>query len=291
MTVPNQIVKNIVVIGGNGFLGKRICQQAIEKGYSVTSISGSGKKPTPYRNEDSNWMQKVNWLKGNVFEPSTYKPLLIDATAVVSTIGILFENDQYKRTVSSGDGILGLVSQIFKSSTINPMEKRPPTVDSEGAIDITYERYNTESAIVAAESLIEAKSEVKSSEDVKKIAPAFVYISADRGFPGIPMGYIESKRKAEFELYQLQPFIRPIILRPGFMYDPSEKESTNLRSKLKKALDGVNLVNEKLLRNALDGIVRPNISTVTVAKWCIDRIENESFHGPVMLDEMINIQK
>jgi nucleoside-diphosphate-sugar epimerase len=31
-------VKKIVVCGGNGFLGSRICKSAVERGWDVTSI-------------------------------------------------------------------------------------------------------------------------------------------------------------------------------------------------------------------------------------------------------------
>jgi hypothetical protein len=157
---------------------------------------------------------------------------------------------------------------------------KTPDVTGNVVIDKTYARYNTESALVLAEALIE----------VNKEKPAFAYVSADSGFPGLPSGYINSKRKAEYELYQLQPKLRPILLRPGFMYDPSQ-DKKSMRSALKNTLDVLNTVNQKLLFNALDGVVRPNISTKVVAEWCLDRIEAEDFHGPVMLDEMINIKK
>lgn len=32
-------LKTLTVIGGNGFLGKRICQAGILKGYNVVSLS------------------------------------------------------------------------------------------------------------------------------------------------------------------------------------------------------------------------------------------------------------
>lgn len=191
----------------------------------------------------------------------------------------MLENDSYKKIVGSNDGIINTVNDIFK--TPNPMNKNPDNFDNNVIIDKTYKRFNTESALVLAESLIE----------INKNKPAFVYISADRGFPGIPSGYIESKRKAEFELYQLQPNIRPVFIRPGFMFDPSEENHKSIRKYLKNSLDILENVNKNLLFNSLDGIIRPNISTQVVAKWCIDKIEDNDFRGPVMLDEMINIKK
>lgn len=230
--------------------------------------------------EDSSWIEKVNWKRGNVFQPETYIDQLKGANAVVHSIGILLENASYKKIVGSNDGIINAVGEIFK--TPNPMLKTPD-ITGNVIIDKTYSRYNTESAMVLAESLIE----------VNKMKPAFVYISADRGFPGIPSGYIESKRQAEYGLYKLQPEIRPIFLRPGFMYDPSEENqgSKSIRGAMKNAVALLNSVNKNLLFNALDGLVRPGISTKVVARWCLDRIETEDFRGPVMLEEMTNIKK
>lgn len=284
-------VKKLVVFGGTGFLGKRIVENAVKRGFDVTSITGSGRMPRPYPQEDNSWMEQVKWKQGNVFFPETYERDLQDCTAVVHSIGILLENDSYKKIVGSEDGLINTVSSLFTTNpgtkTTNPMMKTP-TDDVTGpnvVIDKTYKRYNTESALVLAESLIDVNRGDK--------PPAFAYISADRGFPGLPSGYIQSKREAEYQLYQLQPRLRPILLRPGFMYDPSEgtQGHMSMRSSLRTFLDGLNEVNSKLLFNALDGIVRPTISTKTVAQWCMDRIEDPDFHGPVMLDEMINIKK
>lgn len=288
MTSTAGLAKKIVVLGGTGFLGKRICENAVNRGYEVISVTGSGRKPKPYPMEDSAWIEKVNWKKGNVFFPETYIEDLKDTKAVVHSIGILLENDSYKDIVGSSDGIIGTVGKLFKSTDSNPMVKNPEATKSgdEVIIDKTYQRFNTESAIVSAEALIE-------NNHNKNPVPAYVYISADRGFPGIPSGYIESKRKSEYELYQMQPNLRPIFLRPGFMYDPAEGKDgkRSFRNSMKDVMDLLGGVNKNLLFNALDGIIRPPISTKVVAQWCLDKIEDEEFHGPVMLDEMINIKK
>ena len=49
--------------------GKRICENAVNRGYEVVSISGSGRKPEAYPREEASWIEKVNWRKGNVFRP------------------------------------------------------------------------------------------------------------------------------------------------------------------------------------------------------------------------------
>ncbi|KAH3668086.1 hypothetical protein OGAPHI_001840 [Ogataea philodendri] len=257
-------MSKLIVFGGSGFLGKRICQNAVGRGLDVVSVTSSGSKPRQLGPHEK-WADKVEWTKGDVFKPHTYKHLLPDASGVVHSMGILLENQNYKKVVQSNDDLLGEIQSFFK--TPNPMKKN---------VFNTYEKMNHESAIVLAETLIE----------VNKNKPAFAYISADRGFPGIPSGYIESKRKAEFELYQMQPNIRPILMRPGFMFD--ETNTTDTRTKLKNLLNVAGYANETILLHLLDGLIRPPISTQVVANWCVDRLLDPEFHGPVLLDEMIH---
>ncbi|KAG7755551.1 hypothetical protein KL911_001608 [Ogataea haglerorum] len=255
-------MSKLVVFGGSGFLGKRICEAAVERGLKVVSVTSSGSRPRQLLPVEE-WPEKVEWVKGDIFKPHTYKDLLSDANAVVHSIGILLENPNYKKVVQSNDDVLGEILSFFK--TANPMKK---------SVFNTYDKVNHESAIVLAETLLE----------VNKSKPAFAYVSADRGFPGVPLGYIESKRKTEYELYQMQPALRPILLRPGFMYD--EHAGGDSRTKLKDLLLAAARANETVLGHVLDGVIRPPVSTQTVAKWCLDRIQDPEFHGPVLLDEM-----
>merc|ERR1711862_848515 len=94
--------KKLVVCGGNGFLGSRICKAAARRGWAVTSISRSGdpnwssisSSPTA-----PSWSTDVSWQKGDVLNPSTYTSHLENADAVIHSMGILLEAD-YKGVVS-----------------------------------------------------------------------------------------------------------------------------------------------------------------------------------------------
>lgn len=297
---------SLVVFGGNGFLGRRICQEALTRGLQVVSVSSSGKKPAAVNAQDNQWIPKVKWTKGDVFMPGTYPKEIKSAIGVVHSIGILLENANYKKVVSGTDDAFGLIESFFTLPNGDPMKKRAAReaqkakkakVDKDGGrlatnvfdveeeddadtvLDTTYDRINKESALVLANALV----------DLNKSKPAFVYVSADRGFPGVPSGYIESKRQAEYELYQLQPQIRPILLRPGFMYDEVAQGNDSFRGAVKSGLDLANMVNSKLLGGALDGLVRPAISTQTVSRWALDKIQDPEFHGPVLMDQMLNV--
>jgi NAD(P)-dependent dehydrogenase (short-subunit alcohol dehydrogenase family) len=293
-TASTGAARSIVVFGGTGLLGRRICQAALASGHTVTSVSGSGRPPAVIATQP--WVQQVQWAKGDVFKPHTYEHLLKDAHTVVHSIGILLENSNYKSVVrgDTGDGVLGVVSSLFSSSTrsnsnvkdnANPMAKVPPneshesvdSVESADVVDQTYANYNYKSALILADTLLEVKD--------PSTTPAFVYVSADRGFPGFLSGYIESKRQAELEISKMQPQLRPLILRPGFMYDPEDNKT--FRNTLKGVFGAAANVNKNLLGGTLDFLIKPAVATTQVANACMCKLDDESFKGIVSLEDML----
>ena len=70
---------------------------------------------------------QVEWYQGNALQPETYAHLLPEATAVVHTIGTLFEKSGYKSALKDGNvprfvsSVAGAVSGGGASA--NPLEK------------------------------------------------------------------------------------------------------------------------------------------------------------------------
>ena len=50
----------LLVFGGNGFVGTRVCQQALETGLSVVSISRGGRPPL-----QADWVPRVDWVQAS----------------------------------------------------------------------------------------------------------------------------------------------------------------------------------------------------------------------------------
>ncbi|KAH3682048.1 hypothetical protein WICPIJ_006984 [Wickerhamomyces pijperi] len=254
-------MSKLVVFGGNGFL-------AIESGFQVTSLSRSGKPPKNLSFQDMNWVSKVQWKSANIFKPETYKQELKDAKSCVHSIGILLEHSNYKNTINSNKSILNEFSNLVK--TPNPLDK---------SLFNSYESVNRDSAILLAETFKESTTQEN---------PAFVYISADKGFPGLPKGYINSKRQAEDELSYLK-HLRTIIMRPGFMYDQETKSVTG-RDTLKNVVNVLNWGKDKFAGDKfgiLNDPIRPTVSTQRVADAVIYRLQDETFQGIVGLDELV----
>lgn len=78
--------KRLLIVGGNGYVGSAIARQAIALGAHVSSVSKSGvpKSKQP-------WNDKVTWIAGDALHPHTFEKHLIDADAVVHTVGTLVD--------------------------------------------------------------------------------------------------------------------------------------------------------------------------------------------------------
>ena len=151
--------KRIVVCGGNGFLGTRICKSAATRNWDVISISRSGaptwsavtSSPSP-----PPWASSVQWEKGDILKPATYRKHLKDADAVVHSMGILLEAD-YKGVLTGKEsvwsGLQRAFSQTKAGSQANPLERgmegEGELKSGEGDGQITYELMNRDSGMEA----------------------------------------------------------------------------------------------------------------------------------------------
>ncbi|RMZ75492.1 hypothetical protein DV737_g5277, partial [Chaetothyriales sp. CBS 132003] len=214
--------KKIVVAGGSGFLGSRICRSAAGRGWNVTSISRSGEPSWQSVTASAAapaWSKQVQWAKGDILKPATYTALLTDASAVVHTMGILLEAD-YKGLLSGKESPLSVLQRALSASPkagTNPLARQPGRArgqdvgGDDAAGQITYELMNRDSAIALASAAQDAG------------VACFVYVSAAAGAPLLPSRYITTKRAAESAIANDLPQLRSIFIRPGFMYDSSRK--------------------------------------------------------------------
>ncbi|KAI4316432.1 hypothetical protein L6164_024411 [Bauhinia variegata] len=79
---PRPPTDKLLVLGGNGFVGSHICQEALDRGLSVASLSRSGRSSL----HDS-WANNVTWHQGNLFSTDSWKEALSGVTAVISCVG------------------------------------------------------------------------------------------------------------------------------------------------------------------------------------------------------------
>ncbi|PLN86327.1 putative NAD dependent epimerase/dehydratase [Aspergillus taichungensis] len=266
--------RRVVVAGGNGFLGSRICKSAVARGWSVTSLSRSGEPRWDTVTESPvrpSWAESVEWAKADMLRPETYKSFLSGATAVVHSMGILLEAD-YKGVVQGREPIISGLQRAFCSSKLgsqNPLQRKEgePLKPQEGNGQLTYELMNRDSAIALAQETSHEK------------VPTFVFISAASGAPVLPSRYITTKREAESAIASQLPELRSIFMRPPFMYDASRKFTLPI------ALGGfigsqVNaLLGDRL--SFLGTMVDKPFQVDLVGEATLEAIEDESVHGAV----------
>ncbi|PMD21176.1 NAD(P)-binding protein [Hyaloscypha hepaticicola] len=272
--------KKIVVCGGNGFLGSRICKSAVARGWDVTSISRSGEPTWSSVTASSTpppWAHKVTWERADILKPSTYSPLLKQADFVVHSMGILLEAD-YKGVISGRESPISGLQRAFSSTkggSQNPLTRKadenlkPQEKDGQ----LTYELMNRDSAITLAQEA--------NREKVK----AFVYISAAGGAPVLPRRYIQTKREAESTISSEFPTMRGVFIRPPFLYDSSRTITVPLA-----AMTGLGAAFNSVTGGIFGGImgaagVKP-LKADLVAEAVVEALSDETVKGPVEVKEI-----
>ncbi|KFY62801.1 hypothetical protein V496_04390 [Pseudogymnoascus sp. VKM F-4515 (FW-2607)] len=273
-------VKRVVVCGGNGFLGSRICKYAVARGWDVTSISRSGEPVWSSVTSSPStpaWAHRVSWERADILKPSTYKPLLKGADAVVHTMGILLEAD-YKGVVSGRESPISGLMRAFSSSKAgsqNPMEREPDEdlKPQEKDGQLTYELMNRDSAITLAQ------------EANREQVCTFAYISAAGGAPILPARYITTKREAESAIATNFPTMRSIFVRPGFMYDSSRPITMAMAA----GAGGASVFNEVtggVLKNFLGAAGTKPLKADLVAEAVVEALGDDTVQGPVETKEI-----
>ncbi|KAL1998698.1 hypothetical protein VTN02DRAFT_5719 [Thermoascus thermophilus] len=266
--------KRIVVGGGSGFLGSRICKAAVARGWSVTSLSRSGEPrwdTITASREPPSWASGVEWAKADILKPSTYKPFLKDASAVVHSMGILLEAD-YKGVVQGRESLISGLQRAFSSSKLgsqNPLERKEgeALVPKEKDGQWTYELMNRDSAIALAQ------------ESSHEHVPAFVYISAAAGAPILPSRYITTKREAEATIASTLPELRSVFVRAPFMYDSSRKFTLPIAFGAIIASELNSLVGGRL--QFLGSMAEKPLLVDVVGEAVVEAIDDESTRGVV----------
>ncbi|WFD29207.1 Phosphoinositide phosphatase sac1 [Malassezia sp. CBS 17886] len=169
----------------------------------------------------------MSWHKADAFDPASYRELAASCTAAVHTIGILLESNYKGAQGSLGSIFHGLARGWGLGGRGNPLA--PPRPEA------SYDRMNRDAALVVARTLAETQ------HDAQRARVPFVYLSAEDVMrPLISPRYIESKREAEAGVEAVSheyvpPALRPVFMRPGFMYHPHVRPWSTVPATLQDA--------------------------------------------------------
>ncbi|TFK42533.1 hypothetical protein BDQ12DRAFT_676377 [Crucibulum laeve] len=209
-------LKRILVVGGNGFIGSAVCKAAIARGWQVTSVSSSGQPFRTAKGHSPAWASKVDWQKGDALHPQSFAHLFPQVGGVVHTLGILIENERYKKAVQNGN-VPELVGSFFQAVGLgtqgNPLRQK-----TEAERKGSYESLNREAALSVCNAFVSSTP----APETNNVPRPFVYISAEDIFrPVIPARYIETKREAEQGIQEImrdKPDYRGVFIRPSLVY-------------------------------------------------------------------------
>ncbi|GAA5991147.1 hypothetical protein JCM11641_004046 [Rhodosporidiobolus odoratus] len=225
----------LLIFGGSGFVGSAVARKAVARNWTVTSLSRSGKPFATPAGHRPAWVDKVDWRSGSAFDPSSYEELMQESDAVVTTLGILFEQE-YKDSASGSVSplrVLGNVLGNWTGDRGNPLRT--------GSGERQYEKINRDSALSLFRSFASTRSHLPSpASSTPSPRSPFVYISAEDIFrPFVPSRYIQSKREAEAGITRLASespeTTRPIFVRPSLMYHPHLNPPSTLPATLLEA--------------------------------------------------------
>lgn len=99
----------LLVTGGNGFIGRRICKRAARDGHEVVSVARSGPPEPPERGP---WASEVEWIAGDVFAPQEWRKALADVDSVVHSIGTLSESPKAGVTFERINGDSAIITAL-----------------------------------------------------------------------------------------------------------------------------------------------------------------------------------
>lgn len=222
------------------------------------------------------WSKRVEWAKGNILQPATYKQHLQKADAVVHSMGILLEAD-YKGVLQGKEPLMKGLQRAFSSSKLgsqNPLEEKEGGYESqEKDGQITYELMNRDSAIILAR------------ESSRNDVGTFVYISAAAGAPILPARYIITKRAAESTISKAFPQMRNLFIRPGMLYDSSRSLTIPLAAMTGAGWLANSLVGGRLTWLMGAGGSKP-LKADTVADAVVEAVGDDGVSGVVEVPEI-----
>ncbi|KAF3938263.1 hypothetical protein ABW19_dt0206134 [Dactylella cylindrospora] len=198
-------------------------------------------------------------------------------------MGLLLEAD-YKDVLRGKENPISGLKKAFGSrdsawpKSDNPLDKVPGDDLGESTSkpgELTYEKVNRDSALIAAKQFVEASS-----------APSktFVYISAAAGFPVLPKRYITTKREAEDLLSQVPDF-RSVFFRPGFMSSQDRPVTVPL-SYLLSVSSTLNSITGKIFSGLMGAAGSSPLDVEKVGRAVVQAIEDESIKGPVEVPQI-----
>lgn len=100
---------HLLVTGGNGFIGRRVCERAVAAGHDVTSVARSGPPAPEHRGA---WTDAVEWVGADVFAPHEWRERLAGVDCLVHSVGTIDEDPSAGVTFERVNGDSAVVAAL-----------------------------------------------------------------------------------------------------------------------------------------------------------------------------------
>ncbi|CAK0763396.1 hypothetical protein CVIRNUC_003053 [Coccomyxa viridis] len=164
----------LLVFGGSGFVGSRVCEEALKTGLPVVSVNRSG---SPKLSAD--WVSNVEWIQADVFDVGSWRDQLQGAVGVISCLGAFGSNDFMQKIC--GDSNITVFEEAAKAGVPR-------------AAFISVHDYNLPGAMLPG--YFQGKRRAEEALALKfpgsgvALRPGFIYGTRQVGGVGIPLGAI-----------------------------------------------------------------------------------------------------
>lgn len=207
--------KQILVVGGTGFLGSRVAREAVLRGHTVSCLSR--RLPSFYPSpQPSDWQSKVNYIAADILDPtsSDLQSAFSGKDAVVHTVGRLFSDPSYKSALRSGD--YGKFASIAAKEALSIAQSAASCTARQLGLSQRFPSSDTEidqkSGLYVANTL----SAISSADLANQhLIPQFIYVSASDLLP-FQTDYVKTKRAAERKVMDPSYGFKSVVLRPGW---------------------------------------------------------------------------
>ena len=205
----------VLITGGSGFVGRAVARRLVQNGTRVCAVSRTGGPPSAVAHD---WCRSplIDWACLDCTDTEQMQQLIQDfkPTAYVHTVGALLEKSHYKSIIEPFTGLANLAGLMgggggFSNTT---REENEEEATPQMTPDYNVINRDTLASVVECAGVQQAQTE---SPDAAK--PPFVFVSAYAAPPLVDQRYIESKREGE-EILFANNNVRPIVMRPGFLY-------------------------------------------------------------------------
>ncbi len=262
---PSSRLSKLFVVGGTGFVGRAICERAVKMPKEVIgSIQSFSRRGVPetasMENDDNAWLnsERMKWTSMSVtrenYDNSNLKNAILESVAkgekfaVLCSVGALFENERYKTFFEKPENLSPFVGLDDTATTYNKIN-RDVCMSIVDTVETCMREHNS-------------NSNNDSGENCHNTRVPFVFVSAFTTPPGVSKNYIHSKRAAEQYIMEKKNIVKPIILRPSFLYDESRPASMGIAAALKTATSTSSFLDTFLKQSPIPSTIRKGINNV-----------------------------